>query len=105
MFKIRTSLLFGVVFILAIALATTAYFKMTAPASSPVVSASNPVTGSAVLAPISANAGVSYGAAMSDESLRHLIDRATDHRWGAYGQTLLSLLNGRYEHRCCGLPR
>jgi hypothetical protein len=105
MFKIRTVLLFGVVFMLAIALAATAYFKMTTPPPSPVVSAANPVTESAVLAPISANPGVGYNAIMSNETLRRLLEQAYDHSWGAHGQMLLRILNGRYEHRCCGLPR
>jgi len=105
MFKIRTAVLFGVVLILAIVLATTAFFKITTSASSPLVSTANPVKESTLLVPISPNPGAISSAYISNETLSRMLDQAYEHAWDARGQMLLRILNGRYEHRCCGLPR
>jgi hypothetical protein len=104
MFKIRTVMLFGVVLILAIGLATAAFFKTTTSAASPSIAAANPEAGSAALAQNSANPNAAYSPTMSEYTIRRMLDEAYNRHWDANGQLLLSFLNGRYERRCCGLP-
>jgi len=104
MFKIRTVVLFAVAFILVTVLATTAYFKMTIPAPSLSIPAANLVSESAALAPVSANPSAAHSVYMSEQTLRRILNEADENHWGMCDQALLSNLNGRYEHRCCGLP-
>jgi hypothetical protein len=105
MFKIRTVVLFGVAFILVTALATTAYFKMIPPAPSPSIPAANFVSESATLAPVSAKPSTAHSVYMSEQTLKRILNEAYENHWGTRDQALLHILNGRYEHRCCGLPR
>jgi hypothetical protein len=42
---------------------------------------------------------------VSEQSLRRMLDDAYEHHRATRVQALLRILNGRYEHRCCGLPR
>ncbi len=97
-------MLFGVVLILAIGLATAAFIKATSSAASPSISAAKPEAGSAALAPNSASPNAAHSATMSEQTIRRMLDQAYNRHWDANGQLLLSILNGRYERRCCGLP-
>ena len=105
MFNSRTSKLFIVALILVSGIATTAYFKMAAPQKSSSLPAANPVVNNVAVAPVSVNPSVSHGTYMSEQTIRSILDQAYEqHRWGTREQTLLRILNGRYENRV-GLPR
>jgi hypothetical protein len=105
MFKIRSVVLFGVAFILAIGLVAAAYFAMKAPVPSGLSLAANPVNVSVPLPPVKAQPINAQSVYMSDQALRRMLDQAYDYHQISNVQALLGILNGRYEHRCCGLPR
>ena len=97
MFKIRTVILFVVVLSLMAVLAPAAYFKMT--------TIGNTVLDNVALAPGFANPSAAHSVYMSEQSIRRILDQAYEqHRWGTREQSLLRILNGRYENRN-GLPR
>ncbi len=105
MLKIRTAVLLGVALVLASVLATAAYFRTTAPASTVSVPAANPVIESVDL-PLAAAAPVAGRSLDLDEqTLRARLDLAYERGPELDVQRLLHILNDRYEHRCCGLPR
>ena len=77
MFKIRTVMLFGVVLILAIGLATAAFIKATSSAAPPSISAANPEAVSVALALNSANPNAAFSTTMSDKRSGACLTRRT----------------------------
>ena len=47
---------------------------------------------------------VSNSVYISEQTLRTRIDDAIEQHKSELAQWLMNILNGRYEHRCCGLP-
>jgi len=92
MFKTRNAMLLIVAVILVSGVTTAAYFKTATPATSSSLSAS-------------VNPGVSQSTYMSNQTIRSILDQAYEqHRWGARQQTLLNILNARYDNRI-DMPR
>ena len=105
MFNSRTSKLFIVALILVSGIATTAYFKMVTPQTSPSLSSANPVVENVAVSSGSVNPSVSHSTSMSEQTIRSILDQSYEqHRWGTREQTMLRILNGRYENRVA-LPR
>ena len=104
MFKIRNAMLFIVALILVSGVTTAAYFKTAAPATSSPIKTSSSLTNSASL-PASVNPSVSHSTYMSNQTIRSILDQAYEqHRWGTRQQTLLNVLNARYDNRI-NMPR
>src|SRR5512143_2739603 len=108
--RIQTTELLGAALILMAVLAAAIYIRTTqvAPPSAPVSNAAvqnnaaaKPVAPAVQLAAVSAP----HSTYVSEQTLRAAISEAADHHWDAGAQLLLRILNKRYEHRCCGLPR
>ncbi len=109
MIKIRTASLFGVMLVLASVLVTAAYFRATTPAPNvfPLsIPNANPVAVENVDLPlVAASPALSTSVYLDEQTLRTRIEQAFDHGKVTDARALLSVLNKRYEHRCCGLPR
>ena len=110
MLKIRTAMLYGVALVLVSVLATAAYVRTTAPVPAVSVPAAipavvGPVVESADLPLAAANPMAARSLYLSEQTLRARLDLAYERGPEAEVQRLLHILNGRYEHRCCGLPR
>ena len=69
------------------------------------VAAVSPAVENIAPASVSANSVAAHGVYMSEQMLRRWLDDAYERHQATRVQTLLRILNGRYEHRCCGLPR
>lgn len=105
MLKIRTAILIGVALVLASVLATAAYFRTTVPASPAPVPAALPVVESVDLPLGAAHPTAARSLYLSEQTLRARLDLAYERGPESEVQRLLGILNKRYEHRCCGLPR
>jgi hypothetical protein len=105
MLKIKTAVLLGLALVLVSVLTTAAYFRTTVPVSIVSVPAANAVFRSVDL-PMAAAAPVAGRSLyLSEQTLRARLDLAYERGPESEVQRLLHILNGRYEHRCCGLPR
>jgi hypothetical protein len=96
--------LFGAALILLALVATAVYFGRT-PAPQPSIPAANVVSDNNAMVSVSANPAVPRSLYVSEQTLRRRLDDAYENHDAALVQTLLHTLNGRDEHRCCGLPR
>lgn len=104
LFNVRNVEVFGMALILVTVLATAAYLgKVSAP--QPPNPVPNVLTGKIAPVSISANPEAARSVYMSEQTLRRSLDDAYERHQAARVQTLLRILNGRYEYRCCGLPR
>lgn len=103
----RTVELFGLALVLLAVVATAAYFKVMGPAPLPPMPAENAIAPNAAPAAVavSAHPVAARSLYISEQTLRSRLDDAYEHHDAASLQALLRILNGRYEHRCCGLPR
>ncbi len=105
MFKFRTFALLGVAFLLIVGLTLAAYGRLLTPQNS----TSQPVANSSLeyfdLAPVSAAPMAIHSVSSSERILRTQLDQAYERHQDERVQYLLGILNGRFEHRCCGLPR
>ncbi len=109
MIRIRTASLFGVMLVLASVLATAAYFRAATPAPRvfPLsIPNANPVVVENVDLPLAAaKPALSTSVYLDEQTLKTRIEQAFDHGNVTEARSLLGVLNKRYEHRCCGLPR
>lgn len=103
--SLSTIVLISVAVILVAALAMAAYLKITPSAPSVSLPPANPAIENLVPAPVSANPVAARSVYVSEQTLRSRLDEAYERGQDRLAQTLLRILNGRYEHRCCGLPR
>jgi hypothetical protein len=101
----RTVELFGLALVLLAVVATAAYFKLVGPAPQPPMPAEQAVGQAVAPVAVAAHPVAARSLYMSEQTLRRMLDDAYEHHQTARVQTLLRTLNGRYEHRCCGLPR
>lgn len=97
--------LIGVAVILVVALGAVAYLRMAPPALPVPAPVANPVVVNPIQIPVTGNLVAPRSVYMSEQSLRRWLDDAYEKHQGARVQMLLDILNKRYEHRCCGLPR
>ena len=91
--------------ILVVSLGAILILKPASPAIVAGPSDGNPVSVSLNPAPAALHSNTALSPYISEASLRHWLDEAYEKHQTARIQTLLGLLNGRYERRCCGLPR
>lgn len=91
--------------ILVVALGAILILKPASPAVVAGPSDGNPVSVSLNPAPAALHPSIALSPYISAASLRRWLDEAYEKHQTSRIQTLLGLLNGRYEHRCCGLPR
>ncbi len=105
MFKFRTFALISVAFILIVGLTLAAYGRLLTPQNS----ASQPAANSSLeyfdLAPVSAAPMAVHAVPLGERTLRTQLEQAYERHQDERVQYLLGILNGRFEHRCCGLPR
>ena len=101
---IRTVELFGLALILVAVLATAVYLEKMPVLNAPIPAA-NVGAKDIAQAPVSANPAAARSLYMSEQTLRRMLDDAYERHQTARVQSLLHILNARYEHRCCGLPR
>jgi hypothetical protein len=95
--------LINAVVIVVIALGSVAYLK---PAQLLSVSlpSEKPVLNRVVLAPVQANPPVIHSVYISEQLLRNWLNEAYVQHQTARVQTLLRMLNSRYERCCCCWP-
>jgi hypothetical protein len=110
MSKMMTFGLFGAALLVAAALATAIYAKTTAPEMpisfpAPINVAEKSVAENIGPAPAGVQAVAARSMYLSENILRARLDEAYERGTQAQVQALLQILNERYEHRCCGLPR
>lgn len=109
MLKIHTKLpnaiaLVSVAVLLVIVLGAAAYLKMAPPMSSVSAPAGNLASQNVAPASVLASQPSIHSIYISDQTLRNWLDDAYERHQSHRVQTLLHILNGRYERRCCGLP-
>ena len=98
----RTVELIGVALILAAVLAMAAYFAIV-PMPHPSIPAVNFVAQNGAPASIASNPATARSVYVSEQTLRRMLDDAYERHQTTRVQTLLHILNGRYERRS-GLP-
>ena len=110
MSKITLFALFGAAIVVVAVLATAAYFRPSAPEMPPSLAPANAIVESVDFAPVAVQPMAVQPVAartlyLSEPVLRSRLDEAYERGPKSQVQALLRILNGRYEHRCCGLPR
>jgi hypothetical protein len=94
----------AVILLIFIALGAAIYHMAAPPALSVPVPAANPVVENPIQVPVSVNPIAARSVYVSEQSLRRMLDDAYEKHQTTRVQTLLHILNGRYERRCCGFP-
>jgi hypothetical protein len=105
MSKMTIFVVFGGAIILVAVLAAATYVMASAPAMPQTLAAAVPEKASFQADALPAPAIAGRSLRLSEETLRARLDEAYERGTQAQVQALLHILNGRYEHRCCGLPR
>ncbi len=105
MFKFRTFALLSVAFILVVGLTLAAYGRLLTPQNPTSQPAANSSLEYFDLAAASAAPMAVHTVPSSERILRTQLDQAYERHQDERVQYLLDILNGRFEHRCCGLPR
>lgn len=97
--------------IVVIALSAAFYLKAVPFAIPAEIPVANPAVENPVQAPVDTNPAIVAPPAVarsnyvSEATLRRWLEEAYDNQQFARAQEIQRILNGRYEHRCCGLPR
>jgi hypothetical protein len=110
MSKVTLFALFGAAIILVVAVSTATFFRPSAPEMPPSLAPANAIVESVDFAPVAVQPMAVQPVAarslyLSEPLLRSRLDEAYERGPKSQVQALLQILNGRYEHRCCGLPR
>jgi hypothetical protein len=105
MSKMTIFAVFGAAMVLVAVFAALTFVKASAPAMPQTLAAAVLEEASFQAEAIPAPAAVGRSLRLTEETLRARLDKAYERGTQAQVQLLLHILNGRYEHRCCGLPR
>ncbi len=99
-----TIVLISAAVILVIALGGVAHLMTASTAAFPSVPAGKSVANVVVPASVPATTITTNSVYISEKSLWNSLEIAYERHQTTLVQTLLRILNGRYERRCCGFP-